>query len=200
MSKEIDIILIEKAVSGDAAAFGEIYFSLRNSIYGFAYRMLGEASAAEDITQEVFVFLLENPKKYQAERGSLHSFLCGVARNKIMRYLQKCGTKFETISDEADDYSEPPDNISRNPLDSLLDKELAEKVEESLAKLPLLQREALILREMEELSGEEIAKITGAEIGTVKVRIHRARKSLAREIAPYLAVKKKEPSYEMCCN
>lgn len=198
LRKEIETTLVEKAAGGDADAFGEIYFSLRTSIYGFVYRMLRETSAAEDITQEVFIFLLENPQKYESVRGSLRAFLCGVARNKTIRYLQKRGAKFETATnDETDEFNDAADVFNPNPLDSLLDKELEEKVEESLAKLPLLQREAIILREMEELSYEEIAKITGAELGAIKVRLHRARKSLAREISPYLSVKKKEMSYEM---
>lgn len=197
LRKEIEITVIEKASQGDAAAFGEIYFTLRDPIYGFVYRMLREISAAEDITQEVFMFLLENPKKYSSERGSLRAFLCGVARNKTIRYLQRRGTKLELIREETDDLDESPDFLSRSPLDYVLDKELFVQVEECLARLPILQREALILREMEELSCEEIARVTGAEIGAVKVRLHRARKNLAREIAPYLSVKKKEMSYEM---
>lgn len=159
--------------------------------------MTGETSAAEDITQEVFMFLLENPKKYDPEKGSLRAFLCGVARNKTIRHLQKRGARMEQTADEADDFNEPLDTLNRNPLDSLLDKELLVKVEEGLTRLPILQREAIILREIQELSCEEIARITGAEIGAVKVRLHRARKSLAREISPYLSVKKKELSYEM---
>lgn len=197
MKREIEKILIEKAAAGDAAAFAEIYFARRDAVYGFVYRMLRERAAAEDMTQEVFMFLIENPHKYERERSSLGAFLCGVARNKILHYLRKRGARFEINHDEIEDYNEPPDIVGRNPLDALLDGELAEKVEESLARLPPLQREAIILREMHELSCEEIAEITGAEIGAIKVRLHRARKSLAREIAPYLALKKKETSYEM---
>lgn len=158
MNRGIETTLIEKASQGDAAAFGEIHFSLRDSIYGFAYRMLRETAAAEDITQEVFMFLLENPKKYERERGSLRSFLCGVARNKIMRHLQKRGIKPEIFWEETDAYNEPQDKFARNPLDCLLDEELIIKVEESLAKLSSLRREAIILREMEELFCEEIAR------------------------------------------
>ena len=198
MPKEIEKTLIEKAARGDAAAFGEIYFSLRDPIYSFAYRMLREQSAAEDITQEVFMFLIENPQKYAPARGSLFSFLCGVTRNKVMRHLQKLGTKPESLQEETGEFTELIGDLKQSPLDLLLDEELFEKVEESLAKLPPLQREAIILRELHELSCEEIARITNAEIGAIKVRLHRARKSLAREIAPYLSVKKKEMNYEMC--
>ena len=101
-NRNIETELIEKAAEGDAAAFGKIYFLLRDPIYGFAFRMLGENSTAEDITQETFVFFIENSKKYQAERGSLLSFLCGVARNRILHHLRKNGDRFDQSQDEID--------------------------------------------------------------------------------------------------
>lgn len=197
MNLKNEKLLVEKASNGDAAAFGEIYFSLRDAIHGFAFRMLRQTTAAEDITQEVFMFLIENPQKYQSERGSLKAFLCGVARNKMMRYFSQQSFKQEVLWDDEASFNESPDSSAKNPLDLLLDEELAEKVEFCLERIPALQREALILREFHELSCEEIAKITNSEVGAVKVRLHRARKSLAKEIAPYLSVKKKEVIYEV---
>ena len=199
MNRHIEIELIEKAIDGDAAAFGKIYFLLRDPIYGFAFRMLGENAAAEDITQETFVFFIENSKKYQAERGSLIAFLCGVARNRIMHHLRKNKDRLDFSREASDDFIEPPDEIGHSPLEVLLEHELEIKVNEGLAKLPPLQREAIILREMQELSYEDIAKITGDDINAVKVRLYRARRNLARRIAPYLKAEKgeKENCYEM---
>jgi len=198
-NRHIEAKLIEQAARGDAAAFGKIYFLLRDPIYGFAFRMLGENSAAEDITQETFIFFIENSQKYQTERGSLLAFLCGVARNRIMRHLRKSGHKPEVSREETDDLTEPKDEFARSPLEVLLERELETKVNESLAELPPLQREAIILREMQELSYEEIAKITGDDVNAVKVRLYRARRNLARRIAPYLKTGKieKENCYEM---
>lgn len=193
---DIEETLITKAFEGDAAAFGEIYFLLRDPIYGFAFRMLGEASAAEDITQETFIFLIENSRKYQKERGSLLSFLCGVARNRIMHHLRKSGNSVEVSHEESDDYTESKDETGRDPLQILLEHELEIKVTEGIAELPPLQREVIILREMHELSYEDIAKITGDEINAVKVRLYRARRNLARRIAPYLKTRE-ENCYEM---
>ena len=193
---DIEEKLIEKAFNGDAAAFGKIYFLLRDPIYGFAFRMLGESSAAEDITQETFIFLIENSKKYQKERGSLLSFLCGVARNHIMHHLRKSGNSVEVSQEETDDYIESRDETGRDPLKILLEHELEIKVAEGIAKLPPLQREVIILREIQELSYEDIAKITGDDLNAVKVRLYRARRNLARRIAPYLKTRE-ENCYEM---
>ena len=196
MSRNLETNLIEKAIEGNASAFNEIYLTLRDSIYGFSYRMLGENSLAEDITQEAFIFFIEHPDKYQQERGSLLSFLCGYARNRIMHLLRKQGSRSEISQDDTDDYIEPKDELGKDPLKILLNGELSAKIEESIAKLPALQREAIVLRGMQELSYEEIAKIVEVDITVVKMRLYRARRNLTVQLAPYL-IEKKENSYEV---
>lgn len=196
MKREIKQYLIEKAIDGDAEAFGEIYFALRDSIYGYARRMIGEAAAAEDVTQEVFMFFVKHPRRFDASRGTLFSFLCGVARNKILNHLKKSGTKFEAGNDETENFDERINTDEKSPLTILLDREFAAKVEECVARLAPLQREALILREMEDFSYDEIARLTETEIGVVKSRLLRARRALARELAPYMK-NEKECFYEM---
>lgn len=196
MKPEIDKYLIEKALNGDTEAFGSVYFALRGSIYGFVFRMLGDVSPAEDITQETFMLLLENPKKFDSRRGEILSFLCGVARNKVMSFLRKSSTKNELLNDDST-FFDTFEASEINQLDILLKEELTEKIEEQIFKLPPLYREILILREIEELPYSEIAKITETELGQVKIRLYRARKMLAKELKPYL-IGNKEKHYEMC--
>ncbi len=187
MKREITQHLIEKAADGDREAFGEIYFQLRDGIYGFAFRMTNETWIAEEITQEVFMFFIKHPAKFDESRSSLFTFLCGVARNKILNHLKKSGTRLETNGFETKDFENRTNGNGKSPLKNLLDQELSKKVEESVAKLSPFQREALILREMEDFSYEEIAEITETEIGVVKSRLYRARRALAKELAPYLS-------------
>ena len=190
--------MIERAVEGDAKAFGEIYSALKDAIYGFAFRMTNESATAEDITQEVFMFLIKYPEKFDAARGAtLFSFLCGVARNKIFNHLKKSGTRLETNNFETTDFENLTNGNGKSPLKILLDKESSVKVEECVAKLSPFQREVLLLREMEEFSYEEIAQITETEIGVVKSRLYRARRALANELAPYLKNEKEEFIYEV---
>jgi RNA polymerase sigma-70 factor, ECF subfamily len=192
LSRDIEEKLIEEAIEGDQAAFNRIYFLLRDSVYGFAFRMLGEGSSAEDITQEVFIFFIENPRKFQPERGSLLSFLCGVARNHVMHHLRKKGYRLEVSREETNDFIEPRDDLRIDPLRALLEWEFKEKVIESIASLSPNQREVIILREMQELSYEEIAQVVGADINSVKVRLHRARRRLANLLTPYLLTGKRD--------
>lgn len=195
MAQQIAKILINKALNGDAESFSQIYLLLRGSIYGFAYRMLRETALAEDVTQETFMFLLNYPHRFDSEKGELLPFLCGIARNKIIQHLRKHSTKFEFYEDDLTQFDDL-ESYGRNPLENLLNEELTAKIEELILQLPINQREVLILREIEELSYSEIAKITETELGQVKIRLHRARKNLANELRPYVLAGKGK-NYEM---
>ena len=186
MKREIKQYLIERAADGDEKAFSEIYFLLRDAIYGFAFRMTNERAIAEDIAQEVFMFFIKHPEKFDPSRGTLFSFLCGVARNKVFNYLKKSGTRLEMNNFETADFETVSNGGAKSPLKDLLDKEFSAKVAECVAMLSPFQREVLILRETEELSYEEIAEITETDIGVVKSRLYRARRALGAELAPYL--------------
>ncbi len=184
---KIEEQLVKKAFEGDVSAFNELYMYLRVPIYNFAYRMLNISTAAEDITQETFIFLIEHPDKYQAKRGSLKTFLCGVARNRILHYFRKRERTSEVLWDEKYHSGEVIDSSGDDPLGNLLDLELMGKVKESLLTLSPLLREVIILREIQEYSYKEISEITGDNINTIKVRLHRARGVLAIPLAQYLS-------------
>lgn len=202
MKHKLNKNLIEKAIKGDSTAFSEIYFSLRGAIYGFALRMLRNSSLAEDITQETFVFFIENVHKYSFERGDLLSYLCGIARNKILHHFRREKTQIELSSEETQTFDEVEDVISFDPLSILLNEELNKKIDEGIDKLPFLQREAIILQEIEELSYEEISQITETPLSSVKARLFRARRNLAKELEIYFLpkeeVKRGKKHYEMC--
>ncbi|HEU0185864.1 MAG TPA: RNA polymerase sigma factor [Blastocatellia bacterium] len=180
--------LLSAAARGDQAAFSQIYQRYRNRVYGFAYRMLGTQEAAEDVTQEAFLLLIRQPEVYQAARGSLLTFLCAVARNHIFQHLRRQGRYAPEQVETLDQYDEAPPSRSFDPLSDLLERELAVQVETALARLPVAQREAIVLREYQELSYEEIAAVIGADTNVVKARLYRARQTLARRLAPYLSV------------
>jgi RNA polymerase sigma-70 factor (ECF subfamily) len=179
--------LLAEAARGDQAAFSQLYQRYRNRVYGFAYRMLGAQEAAEDVTHEAFLLLIREPERYQAARGSLLTFLCAVARNHIFQHL-RCQERYAAERVEtSEECNEAGTRSSFDPLSDLLERELAAQVEAALARLPVAQREAVVLREYQELSYEEIAVIIGADTGVVKARLYRARQALAKRLAPYLS-------------
>lgn len=177
--------LLTAAARGDEAAFSQLYQRHRNRVYGFAYRMLGAQTVAEDVTHEAFLVLIEQPERYQAARGSLLTFLCAVARNHILQHLRRQERYAPESSETLDEEDEPHAALSFDPLTDLLERELAAQVEAALAALPAAQREVLVLREYQELSYEEIATVIGAEVNVVKARLYRARQTLAKRLAPY---------------
>ena len=178
--------LISAAARGDEAAFSQLYQRYRNRVYGFAYRMLGAQAIAEDVTHEAFLVLIQQPQRYQAARGSLLTFLCAVTRNHVFQHLRRqeryAPEPVETLS-EGD---EPGATLLYDPLTCLLERELATQVGTALTRLPVAQREVLVLREYQELSYEEIATVIGADLNVVKARLYRARQALAKRLAPYL--------------
>jgi len=178
--------LLAAAARGDQAAFSQLYQRYRNRVYGFAYRMLGTQESAEDVTHEAFLLLIQQPERYQAERGSLLTFLCAVARNHIYQHLRHQERYAPEPVDTSGEYEESGVRYSFDPLNDLLERELAAVVEAALAKLPVAQREAVTLREYQELSYEEIATVIGADTNVVKARLYRARQALAKRLAPYL--------------
>ena len=145
----------------------------KNAVYGFAWRMSNSATLAEDITQEVFLSLLHRP--FQADRSNdqLRSFLLGIARNLALKHWRQ-DKRWKPLDDNQL-VATPPD-IER--------LDLVDAVASAVAVLPPLQREVLILNVYQGLSLQEIAGITGAEIGAIKARLHRARENLRRILAP----------------
>jgi RNA polymerase sigma-70 factor (ECF subfamily) len=171
---------------GDAAAFSQLYAAHRDRVYGFAFRMLGAQAVAEDITHDTFLVLIEHPERYRPERGSVLTFLCAVARNQVMNHFRRNSYELKDNGGSAFDFTERKDEMERDPLAAVLDQELAERVDASIAQLPPLQREVIVLREFQELSYEEIAIVTGTEVNIVRARLHRARQSLAGRLASYI--------------
>jgi len=175
--------LLEQAASGDETAFAVIYERHRGLVFRFAYRLSQSREMAEEITHDCFLSLIKEPQRFktQEQRASLRTYLCAAARNLAFKRMRRAGA--ETA---IDDFSEQLAAAeSQEPLRLLLDAEVSEAVRKAVGELPPLQREALILFEYEELSLAEIAEVAGADVGTVKSRLHRARQRLRTLLAPY---------------
>jgi RNA polymerase sigma-70 factor (ECF subfamily) len=145
----------------------------KDAVYRFAWRMMSSPAAAEDVAQDVFLSLLRQPDRFDPGRGRLRSFLLGITRNLVLKRWRD-ENQWEELADEK--FLAAP--IVAGP------NEIANIVAEAVKALPLLQREALILAEYEELSLDEIARAVDSEVGTVKSRLHRARENLRRMLAP----------------
>lgn len=176
--------LLNRASRGDEAAFLLLYERHRDAVYRFAYRMLGRAALAEDVTHDCFLSLIKQPARFDPSRAvRLRTYLYAAARNLAMKHFRQQGR--EVLVEELAEEPRVPE--AHEPLRKLLDEELSSEVRRAINDLPPLQREALILFEYEELTLAEVAAIVGAETGTVKARLRRARQRLKRSLAPYLS-------------
>jgi len=186
---------IERIATGDAEAFSRLYNLYRDRVFGFAYRMLGSQSVAEEATQEAFMALIRHPERFRPELGSMLTFLCAVARNCILNHYRKNNAETEDFSDDDDLYLVRDESVP-DPLSALMGREMETKVRQAVDLLPTLQREVIVLREFQELSYEEISVVVGADVNVVKARLYRARQALGKRLAPYL-VSKGEVCYEL---
>jgi RNA polymerase sigma-70 factor (ECF subfamily) len=149
------------------------------AVYSFAWRLTGRPDVAEDITQECFLALLRAPQRFDPERASMKVYLFAIARNLALKPYR---------DDRAGEPLEDSDDlVAIDPRESL---DVASAVGAAVGSLPRLQQEALILFEYEGVTLEEIAQIVGAEVGTVKSRLHRARERLRRMLAMYRSVER----------
>lgn len=185
-----DSELLRSMLTGDEEALVLLYRRRQAGIYRFAYQMSGSPTLAEDVTQEVFLFLMRDGNLFDPNRGSLSSFLLGVTRNYVLRRLR--GEHFLTsLSDDAD--AQAPDEPIANelsPLDDLTRTESIELVRKAVLSLPERYREVVVLCELQEMSYGEAAEVLDCAIGTVRSRLHRARALLLNKLRPVRA----EPS------
>ena len=176
--------LLEQAASGDATAFQVLYERYRDAIFRFAYRLVGSVEAAEDVTHDCFLSLIKEPGRYDPARASLRTYLYAAARNLALKQFN-----YFSRATAIDDLNEEPAGSNNDqPVRRVLDSELSAQVENAIASLPPLQREALVLFEYEDLSLAEVAAVVGTDVGTVKARLYRARERLRHELAQYFNI------------
>lgn len=163
---------LAEALAGDEHSFSLLYRARQGAIYRFALHMSGDPAWAEDVAQDVFLALLERGNRYDPERGPLLPFLYGIARNLILRRLEKIGADAALEELAADE----------DVLDDLRRRETIESVRRAVLSLPLVYREAVVLFDLEGASYEEAAAALDCPVGTVRSRLSRGRALLAQKL------------------
>ena len=163
--------LLRHLMAGDEEAFTALYRRHQARVYRFALHMSGSMDVAEEVTQEVFMFLIRGARQYDSKRGSLAGFLMGVARNYVLRRLERDRV-----------YGDPPDDacaVDDDAFGSLVRNRRIECLRKAVLALPEHYREVLVLCDLEELDYARAAEALGCPIGTVRSRLNRARSMLA---------------------
>lgn len=183
--------LLRQMRAGDEEAFVLLYRRWQGGVYRFALRMSGSEAVAEDVTQEVFIVLMKNPARYDAARGSLSTWLFGIARNQVLRHLHHnrpyvaLGAEAENEPDEAEGAGW---RAGDDPLGDLTRSETIDSVRQAVLALPEHYREVIVLCELHELNYADAAQVIGCPIGTVRSRLNRARGLLAGKLKSTLMI------------
>ena len=140
--------------------------------------MSGSESIAEDVIQEVFLALMRDGGRYDSRRGSVAACLYGIARNKVLRSLER------ESRPGVEQAAEEPASEAGGPLEELARSETVRAVRDAVLALPAHYREAVVLCDLQEMAYEEAAQVLGCAVGTVRSRLHRGREMLAGKLRP----------------
>lgn len=180
--------LIRRCVAGDGAAWEDIVKQFNRRIYNICYRFAGSTHDAEDLTQEVFIRIYRTLSSFDADKASFNTWVTTVTRNLLVDHFRK--TKNERLTDSMDApigdeedgqaLSEKIEDKGLTPDQRVQKQQAQQLVQEALQKLSPELREAVILRDLQDMDYKEIAQALKVPEGTVKSRINRGRTELAR--------------------
>jgi len=182
--KQEEVELISRCQEGDQEALREIFNQYRERVYRIAYGVVRHREDALDIVQEVFVKLFRSIGNFKG-KSSFYTYLYRMAMNTAIDHVRKT-KKFPTSSIDEEGGVHPSDAAETRPDRILIDKELEERMKWAMGQLPDDQRAALIFREVEGLSYQEIAEAMGCSIGTVMSRLHYGRQKMQKLLRPYV--------------
>jgi RNA polymerase sigma-70 factor (ECF subfamily) len=173
--------LIRRARAGDGTAWEEVVSTYSRRIFNLAYRFTSSVEAAEDLTQEVFIRIYRTLDQYDPKQGDLSNWLMRLARNLIIDdYRHRQRNPQNSMADAVDDHSYHLRAVGTSAQKEIERRELAAQVQEGIDKLPEDLKTCVILRDIEELSYQEIVDLLQIPEGTVKSRINRGRIELAK--------------------
>ncbi len=183
-----DLELIEALRQGSESAYEELLARFQQPVYTLAIRLLDDQSEASDVVQEVFLKVFRNIGHFRGQ-STLKTWIYRItvneahnARRWFFRHRRK-EVELDTNPEEARNWKEIIPDSSRTPFDVTFDREQHVMIEAALERINPIFREAVVLRDITDMSYEEIADILGVSLGTVKSRILRGREALREELA-----------------
>ncbi|MFZ5862923.1 MAG: RNA polymerase sigma factor [Nitrospirota bacterium] len=179
--EDVDRALVERVKEGDSSAFERLFSRHAERIFRFASRMCRHAQDAEDILQETFLAAYRHLNTFGG-KARFTTWLYTIAANSCRRTRRHAGASTTINDTDGADGHVPVDDWTRRPDVQAIRKETRRVIEDAVAALPKDQRLVLVLRDMEGLPAEEVARITGASVPAVKSRLHRARLAVRNDL------------------
>ncbi len=187
---DLERSLLRRLQARDEQAFRELIDEHRDRVFNITFRMLGNRAEAEDVSQEVFIAVFKTIDTFRGD-SKLSTWLYRVAINHTKNRIKYLNRRHDRDRDELDESSNGPNGAIGGPQPKAPDHALASNqmeklLQEAIAMLDEDQRTVVILRDVEDLSIEEICLITNLPDGTVKSRLHRARAVLRKKLARHV--------------
>jgi RNA polymerase sigma-70 factor (ECF subfamily) len=173
--------LIEQCLSGDQAAWDMIVRQNWRKVFNVAYKFVGKHDEAEDLTQDIFLKIFRALGTFD-RRANFQTWIVSISRNLCIDHYRSVRKERQTIARDVDSSDLQPASTERGPYAAAEHQDLRELLRASLGKLPPTLRTAVVLRDLQELSYQEIADRLGLPEGTVKSRINRGRLELGRQL------------------
>jgi len=177
---EIDEV-IARCLQGDQVAWAIIMDRHRRKVFNLAYKFVGRHDEAEDLTQDIFLKIFKSLETFD-RRANFQTWLISVSRNLCIDHYRSVRKERQTIAREVDAGELQPASVERGPYQVAEHQDLRGLLRQALQKLPTTLRTAVVLRDLQELSYQEIADRLGLPEGTVKSRINRGRIELAHQL------------------
>ena len=184
--------MIERVLDGDVEAFRELVERHQRRVFLFVRNLVRHASDAEDLVQEVFVAAFRKLNSFDAGRSQFSTWLLTIARNRCLNHLQRSSVA-TIVCSEFD-----VEARAVQPVDAVLSREMHARLDAALELLPIEQRTAFVLAEIQELPYAEIALIEKVELGTIKSRVSRAKhrlRELLSDLDPVSSDKERRASF-----
>ena len=173
--------LIEQCLAGDQVAWEEIVRQNWRKVFNVAYKFVGKHDEAEDLTQDIFLKIFKALKTFD-RRANFQTWIISISRNLCIDHYRSVRKERQTIARDVDTSDLQPATTERGPYAVAEHQALKAQLRQALETLPLTLRTAVVLRDLQELSYQEIADRLGLPEGTVKSRINRGRIELAHQL------------------
>ncbi|MDQ3489346.1 MAG: sigma-70 family RNA polymerase sigma factor [Acidobacteriota bacterium] len=173
--------LIEQCLKGDQVAWEQIVRQNRRKVFNVAYKFVGKHEEAEDLTQDIFIKIFKALATFD-RRANFQTWIVSISRNLCIDHYRSVRKERQTIAREVDTADLQPASSDRTPYAVAEHQDLRATLREALQTLPVTLRTAVVLRDLQELSYQEIAEKLELPEGTVKSRINRGRIELARQL------------------
>jgi RNA polymerase sigma-70 factor (ECF subfamily) len=173
--------LIEQCLAGDQAAWEQIVRQNWRKVFNVAYKFVGKHDEAEDLTQDIFLKIFKALNSFD-RRANFQTWIISISRNLCIDHYRSVRKERQTIARDVDSSDLQPATPERGPYAQAEHQDLRAQLRQALETLPLTLRTAVVLRDLQELSYQEIADRLGLPEGTVKSRINRGRIELAHQL------------------